>query len=157
MADDRDEDEGRKLARTWQNRMAGRVLRAARANAGTDGENQAEFAARLGRATRTSVSISTLSNWETGRRTVPGPMLIEAAIATGGSLDALLASAGEDEPATAAWAAKRTFPARVRELEQELRQQAALLATMLKALEERGIVVEQDDPQPGHQATATER
>ncbi len=111
------------------------------------GSKQAAFAARLSRATGVPVSVSTLSNWETGRRTVPGPMLIEAAIASGSSVDALLASAGE--PASDAWAETLSFPQRVSELERErdrqrprvveleteLQQQGALLAAAMNALE----------------------
>jgi len=74
-------------------------------------------------------------------------MLIEAAIASGSSVDALLASAGE--PASDAWAETLSFPQRVSELERErdrqrprvveleteLQQQGALLAAAMNALE----------------------
>src|SRR5262249_15257022 len=134
MTEDRSEaEEGRRLAASWQNRSAGRVLRAAR-GAMPEGESkQAAFAARLSREIGIPVSASPLSNWETGRRTVPGPVLIEAAIVSGSSFDALLASVGE--PAADEWAERLGFPERVAELERELEKHGAMLAALVNRYE----------------------
>jgi hypothetical protein len=59
-------------------------------------------------------------------------MLVEAAIASGSSLDALLA--GADEPAVKAWGETLSFPERVADLEHELQEHGALLASAVNDL-----------------------
>src|SRR5260370_38645153 len=84
-------EEGR-FATMWQNKAAGRALRAARAEA-----KQAEFAAALSQELGIPVSTTALSGWETGRRQVPVPVLMAAAKIANGSLDALLGESGAPE------------------------------------------------------------
>src|SRR2546421_3841443 len=69
---DREVADGR-FASTRQNRTAGKALRAARLAAGTEGAapTQTEFAARLGDGLGLEISAAALSNWESGRRSVP--------------------------------------------------------------------------------------
>lgn len=57
---------------------------------GGGASKQAAFASRLGRELGVAVSVSTLSNWETGRRTVPGAAVVQAAILANTSMDRLL-------------------------------------------------------------------
>lgn len=92
--------EGR-FASTWQNRVAGQALRAARLATGDGNERQATFAARLADGLGVEISSAALSNWESGRRGVPAVVLLEAAMISGISIDALFAKA--DQPAIARW------------------------------------------------------
>lgn len=80
-------DEGR-FAGTWQNKAAGQALRAARLSLGRLGGTQSAFAARLSEQLGISISPTTLSGWETGRRTVPVPVWMAAAVVTGQLLEA---------------------------------------------------------------------
>jgi hypothetical protein len=84
-------EEGR-FAATWQNKAAGRALRAAR-----QGTTQADFAAVLSRDLGVPISATALSGWETGRRQVPAPVWLAAAMASNLSLDAILAESGTAE------------------------------------------------------------
>lgn len=84
-------EEGR-FAATWQNKAAGRALRAAR-----QGAKQSDFAAVLSRDLGVPISTTALSGWETGRRQVPAPIWLAAAMASNLSLDAILAESGTAE------------------------------------------------------------
>jgi hypothetical protein len=130
-------DEGRRLAASWQNKAAGRVLRAARSSMPDGGSKQAAFAARLGRAIGLDISVSTLSNWETGRRTVPGPVLIEAAIASSTSIDTLLGDTGQ--PETTTWAETLGLPQKIAGLEETVATSAETLSKVVQALEDAGL------------------
>ena len=74
-----------RFASTEQNRVAGRALLAARRASGPspEGSTQREFAARLGVGLGIEISAAALSNWESGRRSVPTAVLIEAAAVCG--------------------------------------------------------------------------
>jgi len=87
-------EEGR-FAATWQNKAAGRALRAAR-----QGATQSDFAAALSRDLGVPISATALSGWETGRRQVPAPVWLAAAMAAKVSLDAILAESGTPEAVT---------------------------------------------------------
>src|SRR5207253_1545556 len=82
---DREVADGR-FASTRQNRTAGKALRAARLAAGTEGAapTQTEFAARLGDGLGLEISAAALSNWESGRRSVPSAVLLQAVAVSGG-------------------------------------------------------------------------
>jgi transcriptional regulator with XRE-family HTH domain len=116
MADDPDQtqerpgEEGR-FAGTWQNKAAGRALKAARVALGAQGSKQSAFAATLSRELGIRVSPTTLSGWETGRRTVPAPVWIAAAMASQQSIDALLGESGAPEVTT--WAEGLGLPQRL--------------------------------------------
>src|SRR5215471_9944789 len=84
-------EEGR-FAATWQNKAAGRSLRAARQSA-----KQSEFAATLSQELGTTISTTALSGYETGRRQVPAAVLMAAAMAANQSLDALMGESGAPE------------------------------------------------------------
>lgn len=101
------------------------------------GSKQAAFAARLGRAIGLDISVSTLSNWETGRRTVPGPVLIEAAIASGTSIDTLLGDTGQ--PETTTWAETLGLPQKIAGLEESVAASTDTLAKVVSTLEEAGL------------------
>jgi len=128
-------DEGR-LATTWQNKAAGRALKAARLSMSEQGETrQTEFAARLSRELGVQLSSTAVSNWENGRRSLPSAVLVTAALAAGQSLDALLGEAGE--PAVTEWAEGLGLPARLADLQtqvDEMRQQVADLQVTLMDL-----------------------
>jgi transcriptional regulator with XRE-family HTH domain len=127
-----DGHEGR-LANTRQNRAAGRALRAARLSLGPQGSKQTAFAATLSRELGMPFTATALSGWENGKRSVPGAVLVAAAMITGQSLDALFGEAGE--PDVVQWVETLGLPQRVLELEEELRQHGALLATAMNDLE----------------------
>jgi transcriptional regulator with XRE-family HTH domain len=110
-------DEGR-LAASWQNKSLGRALRAARLAFGDGGSKQAAFAARLSRDLGIPVSTTAVSNWENGKRTVPGPVLLAAATAAGESLDALLSESGV--PEVVAWAEGLELPQQVARLTSDM-------------------------------------
>src|SRR3982751_4035325 len=82
-------EEGR-FASTWQNKAAGRALRAARLSLGGQESKQTAFASMLSEQLGIAVNPTTLSGWETGRRTVPAPVWMAAAMAAQQSIDALL-------------------------------------------------------------------
>ncbi|MGH7882488.1 MAG: helix-turn-helix domain-containing protein [Candidatus Dormibacteraceae bacterium] len=129
----READDG-KLATTWQNRAAGRALRVARSSM-TDGiSKQAAFASRLSRQLGIPISVSSLSNWENGRRTVPGAVLLEAAFTSESSLDAILGEVGEPEVTN--WAEKLGFPERVAELEMQMAAQKETIRSLAQIREE---------------------
>lgn len=98
-------EEGR-FAGTWQNKAAGRALRAGRGDA-----KQSEFAAALSRELGLSISTTALSGWETGRRQVPTPVLLAVAKIAERSLDALMAESGAPEVVT--WAEGLGLPQRM--------------------------------------------
>ena len=70
-------------------------MRAARLAVGPEGAapTQTEFAARLGDGLGLEISAAALSNWESGRRSVPSAVLLQAVAVSGWSADALLARA----------------------------------------------------------------
>src|SRR5262249_17349368 len=119
------EDEGR-LASTSQNRAAGRALRAARRTMRLPDDQsdkptgQAAFAERLSEVLGVPLSSPAVSNWENGRRSVPSAVLVAAAMAAGQSIDALFGEAGE--PAVVEWANTLGLPARMGQLEAEIRE-----------------------------------
>ena len=82
-------EEGR-FAATWQNKAAGRALRAARLSLDGQESKQTAFASMLSDQLGIAVNPTTLSGWETGRRTVPAPVWMAAAMAARQSIDALL-------------------------------------------------------------------
>ncbi len=151
-------EEGR-IAPAWQNRVAGRALRLARASMTGGPAKQAAFVARLGRALGISLSVGAYSNYENGRRTVPAAVLIEAARIAGRSMDDLLSETGQ--PEIEEWVAALGMSQRITEIERglsrlndrlggdhaeglgpashqmqrELERQGALLAEMLSALD----------------------
>ena len=139
--------EGR-FASTWQNRVAGRALRAARlAKSDSDGK-QVGFAASLARGLGIDISAAALSNWESGRRSVPAAVLIEAAVASGSSIDDLLSRLGE--PKITEWTASRTelsaggaahsraSASDLGELGSAIEEQRQTLATFRRELQEQG-------------------
>ncbi len=109
-----DGHEGR-LANTRHNRAAGRALRAARLSLGPQGSKQTAFAATLGRELGMPFTATAVSGWENGKRSVPGAVLVAAAMMTGQSLDALLGEAGE--PDVVQWAETLGLPQRLTALE----------------------------------------
>lgn len=145
---DREVADGR-FASTHQNRTAGKALRAARLAAGPEGEapTQAEFAARLGTGLGLDLSAAALSNWESGRRSVPSAVLLEAVVASGISADALLARAGgtsaggTQSGASTAEAERAELAERVAEHEREISALARTIARMRRKLEDNGILV----------------
>jgi len=110
--------EGR-LANTRQNRAAGRALRAARLSLGSQGSKQTAFAATLSRELGMPFTATAVSGWENGKRSVPGAVLVAAAMMTGQSLDALLGEAGE--PDVVQWAETLGLPQRLSAVEQRLK------------------------------------
>src|SRR5947209_20056826 len=135
-------EEGR-FAGTWQNKAAGRVLRAARLSVPREDGKQANFASALSEQLGIPISPTTLSGWETGRRTVPAPVWMAAAFAASQSLDALLSETGGAE--VTPWAeslgllhrleAQQAEIHQLRDELQELRQQqASLYARLVEAL-----------------------
>jgi transcriptional regulator with XRE-family HTH domain len=115
-------EEGR-FAATWQNKAAGRALRAARRDA-----KQSDFAAALSRELGIPISTTALSGWETGRRQVPAPVWVAAAMASSQSLDALLAESGTAE--AVGWAEGLGLPQRMESHETDIRDLKAELAAM---------------------------
>jgi hypothetical protein len=115
-------DEGR-FAATWQNKAAGRALRVAR-----QGAKQLEFAAALSRELGVTISVTALSGWETGRRQVPAPVWMAAAMAAGQSLDALVAESGA--PEAVAWAEGLGLPQRMDSQDADIRDLKSELAAM---------------------------
>jgi hypothetical protein len=107
-----------KLAASWQNKAIGRALRAARLALGEGSSKQAAFAARLSRDLQMPLSATAVSNWESGRRTVPGAVLLAAATAASESMDALLGESGE--PKVVTWVEGLGLPQRLRAQEAEL-------------------------------------
>ncbi len=135
-------DEGR-FAATRQNKAAGRALRAARRET-----SQAAFADTLSAELGVPVSPTTLSGWETGRRSVPAAVWLAAAVASGQSLDALVGESGL--PAVEEWANRLGLPqwmerqtAELQTLKDEvagLRQQyATLYADVVQTLTQEGV------------------
>jgi ribosomal protein L29 len=150
-------EEGR-FAATWQNKAAGRALRAAR-----QGAKQAEFAATLSQELGVTISTTALSGWETGRRQVPAPVWMAAAMAAQQSLDALVAESGA--PEAVAWAEGLGLPQRmesqaadIRELKAELaalRQQYADFQTQAAMATQQpldALVAESGTPEPAARA-----
>jgi transcriptional regulator with XRE-family HTH domain len=131
-----------RFASTRQNQVAGRALRAARQASGPDPEGltQVEFAARLGVGLGIEISASALSNWESGRRSVPTAVLIEAAAASSQSTDALLARAGS--PRVGASADQVDLVGLAQQMAEQRRALSdfgRLVARMRRRLEEEGI------------------
>jgi hypothetical protein len=171
MADDADRtqprtgEEGR-FAATWQNKAAGRALKAARVALGPQRAKQSAFAATLSRELGVQVSPTTLSGWETGRRTVPAPVWIAAAMAAQQSIDALL---GESEaPEATAWVDRLGLPQRletqaaeVGELRAELRelrqQYGEFYAEAVQAFSRAGIPLRAASRSRGSRGRASER
>src|SRR5215472_18671707 len=117
MADDpgdlqqvRGGEEGR-FAATWQNKAAGRALRAARLALGPQRAKQSAFAATLSRELGVPVSHTALSGWETGRRSIPAAVWVAAAMITQQSMDALLGESGA--PEVVIWAERLGLPQRL--------------------------------------------
>jgi len=75
-------------------------LRAARLTLPHELSRQAGFAATLNRELGVPISPTTLSGWETGRRTVPAAVWLAAALSSNQSLDALLADVGAPNVST---------------------------------------------------------
>jgi transcriptional regulator with XRE-family HTH domain len=169
--------EGR-IAATRHNRAAGKALRAARLSLGPQGSKQAAFAATLGRELGMPFTATAVSGWENGKRSVPGAVLVAAAIVTGQSLDALLGEA--EEPEVVRWAETLGLPrrlaileqqlgllspgdegvnsvgehlgARFSHLEREMEENGKLLAAVLMALQRRKIPLDEEgDQRPGRQ------
>jgi hypothetical protein len=63
-------------------------------------------------------TATAVSGWENGKRSVPGAVLVAAAMITGQSLDALLGEAGE--PDVVQWAESLGLPQRLAALEHRL-------------------------------------
>jgi transcriptional regulator with XRE-family HTH domain len=135
-------EEGR-FAATWQNKAAGRALRAAR-----QGVTQSDFAAALSRDLGVPISATALSGWETGRRQVPAPVWLAAAMVSKQSLDATLADSGA--PEAVSWAEGLGLSQRMesqaadlrklREELAELRQQYATFYTdVIQAFSRAGV------------------
>jgi hypothetical protein len=146
-------EEGR-YAATWQNKAAGRALRAARLAVAPGGAKQAVFAAKLSQELGLPISPTTLSGWETGRRAVPATVWIAAAIASSQSLDAVLGESGA--PEVAGWAERLGLTTRLErhtaEIEAlraeldgvrgELADSGAMLARCVAGLERAGLLEE---------------
>lgn len=115
-------EEGR-FAATWQNKAAGRALRAARQAA-----KQSEFAATLSQELGIPISATALSGWETGRRQVPAPVWMAAAMAAGQSLDALVAESGA--PEAVSWAKGLGLPQRMESQAADIQDLKAELAAL---------------------------
>jgi transcriptional regulator with XRE-family HTH domain len=115
-------EEGR-FAATWQNKAAGRALRVARQRA-----RQSEFAAALSRELGVPISATALSGWETGRRQVPAPVWLAAAMVSNQSLDAVLAESGA--PEAVSWAEGLGLPQRIESQAAELRSLREELAAL---------------------------
>jgi hypothetical protein len=144
-------EEGR-FAANWQNKAAGRALRAVRLAAAPDGATQADFAATLSQELGVPISPTTLSGWETGRRAVPATVWIAAAVASNQSLDAVLGETGA--PAVVGWAERMGLTGRLEgqaaeidalrtELDGirgELAESGAMLARCIAALEGAGLL-----------------
>jgi transcriptional regulator with XRE-family HTH domain len=144
-----------RFASTRQNQLAGRALRAARQASGTgpEGVTQVEFAARLGAGLGIEISASALSNWESGRRSVPTAVLIEAAAASSQSTDALLARAGSTR--VDASADHVDLAQQLAEQRRALSDFGRLLARMRRRLEEEGIyLTEPTEERPEQRADA---
>ncbi|MGH2769366.1 MAG: hypothetical protein ACRDJF_02425, partial [Actinomycetota bacterium] len=165
----RGSEEGR-FAASWQNKAAGRALRAARMSSPDGGTKQSTFAAALSEQLGIPISPTTLSGWETGRRTVPAPVWMAAALVSKQSLDALLGEAGAPEVVT--WAQSLGLPGRfeaqateMRDLKDEvrqLRQQYASLYTQMVDAFTRAGLPRPTQARPGvghgpsHEATGTD-
>ena len=138
-----------RFASTRQNRTAGKALRAARLAAGPEGAapTQAEFAARLGNGLGLELSAAALSNWESGRRSVPSAVLLEAVAMSGTSADAVLAragatsAAGTQAGASVSEAELAGLVEQVAEHEGEISALARTIARMRRKLEDHGILV----------------
>ncbi|MBJ7601334.1 MAG: hypothetical protein DLM67_15695 [Candidatus Nephthysia bennettiae] len=138
-----------RFASTRQNRTAGKALRAARLAAGPEEATptQTEFAARLGDGLGLEISAAALSNWESGRRSVPSAVLLQAVAVSGGSADALLARARDRAAAgTSAGAAADEIDLaglaeQVTEQGREIFALARTIARMRRRLEDEGILV----------------
>ncbi len=115
-------EEGR-FAATWQNKAAGRALRAARL-----GAKQSDFAATLSQELGIPISTTALSGWETGRRQVPAPVWVAAAMASSQSLDALLAESGA--PEAISWAEGLGLTQRMESQEADIRDLKVEFAAM---------------------------
>ena len=159
-----------RLANTRQNRAAGRALRAARLSLGPQGSKQTAFAATLGRELGIPFTATAVSGWENGKRSVPGAVLVAAAMVTGQSFDALFGEAGE--PDVVQWAETLGMPQRLTALEHrvglrpptdeagggtptervaDLEAQLATLAQIVQALQESLDVVQEQLLRAGYQ------
>jgi transcriptional regulator with XRE-family HTH domain len=173
--DGKSDDQGR-FARTRANDICARALKAARLSLRPkDATTQAAFAEALAAALDVAISSTTLSGWETNRRTVPGPVLEEAAKVAGLSLDLLLAeaeaeieaeegrvqgraAAGARSPRTAPDLERaQSIPARLQHLERETKEHGKLLAAVLMTLQRRNIRLGEAELPPDEQATGTEQ
>jgi transcriptional regulator with XRE-family HTH domain len=158
MTGDPPPEEGR-LAPAWQNQVAGRALRLARASMEGGGAKQSAFVARLERELGISLSVGAYSNYENGRRTVPAAVLIEGARIAGRSLDDLLSEVGQ--PEVTEWVGSLGMAQRLAEVERslalmddqvgrslrsEVQSQGTLLARMITTLEKAGIRLDQKPP-----------
>src|SRR5579884_2801134 len=145
--------EGR-FASTPQNKAAGHALRAARLGLGA---SQAAFAALLGQRLQIPLSPTTLSSWETGRRSVPSSVWIAAATAAGRSLDDLLQAADlpeaggrpgprptelEDLRGEVTEVGRRcgALAEQVARLQEEVAETGATLALVVDALDRTGVL-----------------
>ena len=124
------------FASTRQNRTAGKALRAARLAAGPEGAapTQTEFAARLGDGLGLEISAAALSNWESGRRSVPSAVLLQAVAVSGGS-------AGTSAGAAAGEVDLAGLAEQVTEQGREISALARTIARMRRRLEDEGILV----------------
>jgi hypothetical protein len=145
-------EEGR-FAATWQNKAAGRALRAARLSLDGQESKQTAFASMLSEQLGIPVNPTTLSGWETGRRTVPAPVWMAAAMAAQQSIDALLGETAM--PEVVPWVEALGMPKRLDsqaaeieglkgELEQMRREHAAFYTQVVDALARAGL------PPPSH-------
>lgn len=150
MADNDVPSEGR-FASTWQNRAAGRALRAARLSPEA-GATQVDFAARLSVGLGIDISPATLSNYESGRRGVPTAVLIEAGLVSGRSIDDLLARSEEPRLQGRVLPPSETDLSQLLQrfeeqkqlivsLKREVEDQALLLARVRRTLEQAGLDV----------------
>lgn len=158
-------EEGR-FASTWQNKAAGRALRAARLSLGGQESKQTAFASMLSEQLGIAVNPTTLSGWETGRRTVPAPVWMAAAMAARQSIDALL---GETSmPEVVPWAEALGLPKRLDaqateietlkgELEQMRREHATFYAQVVDALARAGLPPPDQARVPGASAQPGQR
>jgi transcriptional regulator with XRE-family HTH domain len=116
---------------------------------------------RFGVALGLEISAAALSNWESGRRSVPSAVLLQAIEVSGGSADALLARARDRAAAgTSAGAAADEIdlaaPAgQVTEQGREILALAKTIAWMRRRLEDQGILVaETEEEGTGRRADA---
>ena len=112
----------RRAAATWQNRVAGIVLRAARSSVG---QTQGAFAQALSDRMGYAITYQALSGYERGKRTVPGAVVLMAAMLAEKTVEELAGAARDGHHELDRWLAGVEA---AQERDQELRLEVGRLA-----------------------------